>query len=119
MIDERHLGGDVDRSKISPDAEISGATYLTGLRTTVAPGAVVRDARLHDAAVEAGAKVVDSIVVAEGPPRSHDCDAAGRTVVSGAEYPRIAQGAEVSGSRATDLCKASVSPSRAAFTASS
>ncbi|MEA1949743.1 MAG: hypothetical protein U9N87_00035 [Planctomycetota bacterium] len=88
----------MDRANISPLAEISGASYLTGSRCVVGPGAVVRDARLHDAVVEAGAVVVDSIVVAEGEPKSHRCDTAGRTVVAGAEQPRIAAGSEVRGS---------------------
>ena len=97
MIEERCIGPDVDRSKISPDAEVSGASYLTGARTAVAAGAVVRDSRLHDAAVEAGAEVIDSIVVAEGELHSHKCDAAGRTVVSGAEHPCVATDACVRG----------------------
>jgi len=95
VIEERCIGPDVDRSKISPQAEIVGASYLSGGRTAVGPGAVVRDSRLHDAVVEAGASVIDSIVVAEGRPGSHKCDAAGRTVVRGAEQPLIAAGARV------------------------
>ena len=98
MIEERCIGPDVDRARISPEAVVSGTSYLTGRRTTVAPGGVVRDSRLHDAAVEAGAEVVDSIVVAEGTPRLHKCDAAGRTVVSGANRPRVGAGACVRGS---------------------
>ena len=97
MIDERCIGPDVDRSKISPDAEVSGASYLTGRRTAVGPGAVVRSARLHDAVIEAGATISDSILLAEGHPHSHACDAAGRTVVRGADQPLVAARASVSG----------------------
>ena len=98
MIDPACIGPNVDRSKIAPDAEISGASYLTGRRTVVGPGAVVRDARLHDSVVEAGARVVDSILVPQGKPGTHRCDAAGRTIVSGAEQPRTGRGAYVGGS---------------------
>ena len=97
MIHERCLGRGVDRSKIHPDAEITGASYLTGAETAVGAAAVVRDARLHDAVVASGATVIDSIVVAEGRPGTHKCDAAGRTVVSGAETPEIAAAARVQG----------------------
>jgi len=97
MIEERCIGPDVDRSAISPEAEVSGASYLTGPRTAVGPGAIVRDGRLHDAVVEAGATVTDTIFVAQGTPASHECDAAGRTVVSGAEQPRVAEDAFVTG----------------------
>ena len=86
VIDERCIGPGVDRSKISPQAEVTRASYLTGPRTAVGPGAVVRDARLHDAIVEEGATIVDSICLAEGTPRSYQCDAAGRTIVSGAAH---------------------------------
>ena len=98
IIGSHCIGPDVDRANISPNAEISGASYLTGARTVVGSGAVVRDARLHDTVVEAGALIVDSIIVAEGVPKSHRCDAAGRTVVAGAQQPRVAAGAEVRGS---------------------
>ena len=98
MIDRRCLGPGVDASKISPDAEISGASYLTGPRTAVGAGAVVRDSRLHDALVEGGGTIVDSIFVAEGEVGMHRCDAAGRTVVSGAKEPQVAAGGQVSGS---------------------
>ena len=98
MIESHCIGPDVDHAKISPHAEISGASYLTGSRTAIGPGAVVRDARLHDTVVEAGAVIVDSIVVAEGEPKSHKCDTAGRTLVAGAEQPLVAAGAEVRGS---------------------
>ena len=97
VIEHHCIGLDVNPANISPDAEISGASYLTGSRTVVGPGAVVRDARLHDTVVEAGALIVDSIVVAEGEPKSHRCDTAGRTVIAGAEQPRVAAEAEVRG----------------------
>jgi len=95
---EDHLGPDVDRSKISPQARITGASWLTGPRTEVGPGAVVHDSRVHDAVIEAGATVSDSIVVAEGEPRSHRCDTAGRTVVGGPEQSRVGADCEVVGS---------------------
>lgn len=97
MIDERCLGPDIDRSKIHPDAEIAGSSYLTGSKTVVNSGAVIRDTRVHDAVIAAGAAVIDSIVTAEGRPVTHKCDAAGHVVVSGAETPEIAVGAHVEG----------------------
>ena len=97
MIGESCIGPGLDSSKISPEAEITGASYLTGPRTRVGPGAVIVDSRLHDVVVEAGARIVDSIIVAEGEPHSHNCDAAGRTVVSGAA-PQVGPDARVSGS---------------------
>ncbi len=97
MIDEGCIGPDVDRSRISPQAQVCGASYLTGRRTRVAAGAVVRDSRLHDVVVEEGAAVLDSIIVAEGVPGSHKCDTAARTVVTGAEQPIVAAGARVQG----------------------
>jgi acetyltransferase-like isoleucine patch superfamily enzyme len=102
MIDPRCLGPDVDRAKISPDAAISGASYLTGNRTAVAAGAVVKDARLHDIVVETGARVVDSICVARGEPHSHRCDSAGRVVVSGCVPATVAKDADVAGSTLTN-----------------
>jgi len=98
MIDERCLGPGVDRSKISPDAEVGGASWLTGARTRIDSGAVVRDSRVHDSVVESSATVLDSIVTAEGKPASHKCGVAGRTVISGAELPTIGAGARVTGS---------------------
>lgn len=107
MIDERCLSQDVDRSKISQDAEISGSSFISGPRTAVGAGAVVRNSRLHDVVVGAGAAVIDSIIVSQGPPKSHDCDAAGRTVVTGAADPCVGGGAVVRGST---LCNTSVGP---------
>ena len=57
--------------------------------------------------VEAGAIIVDSIIRAEGHPQVHKCDAAGRTVVRGADQPRIAAGARVENST---LLNTSVGP---------
>lgn len=107
MIEDRCIGPEVDPTAISPDAEVCGASYLTGARTSVGPGAVVRDSRLQDAALEAGATVTDSVLVAEGAPGSHECDAAGRVVVCGADQPRIAQDSLVAGST---LINCSVGP---------
>ena len=97
MIDRNCIGPDVDLAKISPEADVSGASCLTGPGTSVSPGAVVRNSRLHDAAVDAGATVSDSILVAEGLPGRHNCDAAGRTVSGGADRPSVGRGARVSG----------------------
>lgn len=97
MIDDRCLGPGIDRSRIASDATVSGASYLTGLRTTVAAGAVVTDSRLHDAQIDTGAAVIDSVFLAEGQPHTHKCDAAGRTVVSGADQPHVGPGAQIRG----------------------
>ena len=97
MIDDRCIGLDVDRSRISLEAEVSGSSYLTGRRTAVARGAIIRDSRLHDVFVEDGASIVDSIIVAEGHAHRHKCDPAGRTVLAGAELPTIGRGASVAG----------------------
>jgi len=98
LIDERCIGPEFDRSRIDPSAEVTGASYLTGANTRVGAGAVVRDSRLHEVVVEAGAEVIDSIIVAEGEPGSHKCDAAGRVVVTGAGAPRVGPGARIAGS---------------------
>jgi hypothetical protein len=97
MIDRNCLGSNVDPSKVSPDAEVSGASYVTGGRTIIGPGAVVRDSRVHDARVEGGASVVDSILIAEGSPHRHKCDAAGRTVSGAPDQPSAGAGASISG----------------------
>jgi carbonic anhydrase/acetyltransferase-like protein (isoleucine patch superfamily) len=97
VIDEGCLGPGIDRAKIHPDAEIRGASYLTGAGTSVAAGAVVRDSRLHDVAVGPGAAVLDSIVRSEGHAHVHRCDAAGRVIVRGADRPVIGAGARVEG----------------------
>ncbi len=107
MIDEKCLGADLDRSKISPEAEVSGASYLTGSRTSVAAGAVVRDSRLHDACIFEGAIVIDSLIVAEGSPASTLSDSAGRVVLSGADQPGARADAQVHGST---LINTSVGP---------
>ncbi|GEM_PF-3259902 len=91
------LGPGVDRSRIHPDAKIEGAAYLTGERTRVGAGAVVRDARLHNAVVAERAEVFDSIVAEQGEPESHACDAAGRVTVRGSSTPTVAEGAVVRG----------------------
>jgi len=98
MIDERCLGPDVDRARIHPDAQVTGASYLTGSQTMVGPGAVVHDARLHDTMVEAGARIADSMVIARGEPHEHRCDAAGRVVVGGGVPAVVDIGAQVIGS---------------------
>ncbi len=98
MIEDRCISPDVDRSKISPDAEIIGASWLTGARTEVGSGAVIRDSRIHDAVIEGGATVSDSILIADGEPHSHKCNAAGTVVVGGPEVPRAAAGARILGS---------------------
>jgi carbonic anhydrase/acetyltransferase-like protein (isoleucine patch superfamily) len=98
VIDERCIGSDVDRSRISPQAEVSGSSYITGKRTVIEAGAVVRDSRVHDAAIGAGATVIDSILIAQSHhEHEHRCDAAGRCVVRGADQPAAGAGAEVSG----------------------
>ncbi|MAE67316.1 MAG: hypothetical protein CMJ18_23895 [Phycisphaeraceae bacterium] len=84
--------------RISPDARIEGATLITGSRTSIGPGAVVHHSRIHDAVIETGAQVIDSIVQAEEPCRAHRCDAAGRTIVQGADLPCIGPEAQISGS---------------------
>ncbi|MFH0911809.1 MAG: hypothetical protein V1918_09940 [Planctomycetota bacterium] len=98
MLEKRCLGPDVDPARIHPGAEIAGASYLTGPKTSLGAGAVVRDARLHNVAVAPGATVIDSILAAEGHPHRHLCDAAGRVVVTGAELPTVAASAEIRGS---------------------
>ena len=98
MIDERCLAEDVDRSRIDPTATVGGASYLSGPETAVGPGAVVRDARLHNVAVGEAATVKDSILVAEGEPETHKCDAAGRVVVGGVAAPKVGARARVEGS---------------------
>ncbi len=92
------LSDDVDRAAIHADARISGASWLTGPRTSVGAGAVVENSRLHNVRVAPGARVIDSVVVAEGEPGSHRCDAAGRHVAGGTAEPEIAAGARVEGS---------------------
>jgi UDP-3-O-[3-hydroxymyristoyl] glucosamine N-acyltransferase len=96
-MSDHSFAEDLQRSAIHPDARVSGASYLSGPRTSVGAGAVVENSRLHNVAVSPGARVVDSIVVAEGRPGSHRCDAAGRVVVGGAETPEIGAGAGVEG----------------------
>lgn len=98
MIDSRCIAKDVDRSRLSPQAEVSGASYLTGSRTSVGAGAIVRNSRLHDVAVAPGAIVIDSIIVAEGKVKHHYTDAARRTTVGGADQSSVGEGASVSGS---------------------
>ncbi|MFB3891713.1 MAG: hypothetical protein ACE15C_06790 [Phycisphaerae bacterium] len=98
MIDERCIGPDVDRSRISPDAQIGGSSYITGRRTSIGPGAVIRNSRLHDAAVGEGAGVHDSIVVAQSDhPHSHKCDAAGRITVTAPDQPSVGKRSTVRG----------------------
>lgn len=98
MIDNRCLGNDVDPANISPDATVTGSSYITGARTKIAAGAVVRDSRLHDADIAAGAVVQDSILITEGHGgHSHKCDAAGRIVVRAADQPAVGEGSKVSG----------------------
>jgi hypothetical protein len=97
VIDSNCLGSDIDRSKISPEATITGSSYLTGRKTAVGPGAVIRDSRVHEAVVEAGATLADSMVILEGDIRVRKCDPAGRTVLSGTDQPRVAAGASLRG----------------------
>ncbi|MHC4915819.1 MAG: hypothetical protein ACYTGB_10040 [Planctomycetota bacterium] len=92
------LSDDVDRAAIHPDARISGASRLSGPRTSVGAGAAVENSRLHNVRVAPGARVVDSIVLAEGEPGSHRCDAAGRHIAGGTAEPEIGGGARVEGS---------------------
>ncbi|MCG3179329.1 MAG: hypothetical protein BIFFINMI_01663 [Phycisphaerae bacterium] len=96
MIDPRCIGPGVNAANLSPDATVDGSSWLTGPATRVGTGAVVRNSHLHDAEVDAGARVLDSIVVAEGSPHQHRCDPAGRTVVGGAA-PSVAAGARLAG----------------------
>ena len=96
------FGPDINKSNIAGDATVSGSSYLTGGRTRVGAGARVHNSRLHDVVVEAGAVVVDSIVLAEGKPGSHKCDAAGNVVVRGAELPTIGARANVTGCTLTN-----------------
>ncbi len=98
MIDEKCLGPDIDRLKISPAAVICGASYLTGRHTSVGPGAVVRGSRVHNGSVLGGATLIDSIFIADGDPRTHKCDSAGRTIVGGTDRPSIASGVRIAGS---------------------
>ncbi len=102
MIEKHCIGPDVGLANISPEAEISGSSYITGPRTRIAAGAVIRDSRLHDAAVEAGAQVIDSMLLAEGHGHKHKCDSAARTVVSAADQPAAGAGAVIRGSTLVD-----------------
>ena len=87
----------VGRNGISPRARLSGSCWVTGARTWIGPGAVLRDCRLHDVVVESGAVIEDSILVAEGEPRRHRCDAAGRHVVGAPDVPTVGAEARVRG----------------------
>ena len=58
------LANDVSTTRIHPAADIAGASCLSGPKTSVGPGAVVRDSRLHNIVVAAGAVIIDSIIVA-------------------------------------------------------
>ncbi|MBN1910287.1 MAG: hypothetical protein JW818_11150 [Pirellulales bacterium] len=95
MIEPHCLGPDVDPKRIAPDVHVSGASYLTGSETTIGPGAKIRDSRIHNGQIDTGAVVANSILRAEGRPAQHRCDAAGRTVVAGAERPRVGERAVI------------------------
>ncbi len=97
MIDQRCIHADVNAAALSSQAEVSGSSWVTGERTRIGPGAVVRNSRLHNAVIEAGAVVLDSIVIQDGRGHSHKCDAAGRTVVTSADQPLAGPNAHVSG----------------------
>ena len=98
VIDPKCLGPDVHPASIHPDARVVGCSYLTGARTRVAAGAVIINSRLHDVQVSSGARIENCIILAEGRPHEHKCDAAGRTVVRGAAQPSVGQDAQVAGS---------------------
>jgi UDP-3-O-[3-hydroxymyristoyl] glucosamine N-acyltransferase len=98
VIEKHCLGGDIDCAKISTDAIIAGSSFLTGEKTVVEAGAVVRNSRIHNAVIRNGAVVIDSIITSDGHEHSHKCDAAGRVVVHGCPLPQIAAGANITGS---------------------
>jgi hypothetical protein len=97
MIEAHCLGPEVDPAKISPDARVSGGSYITGALTQIAAGAIVHDSRVHNGTVGEGARLEDSIFIQEGEPQSGKCDAAGRVVIRGADKPYLDKGARASG----------------------
>ena len=97
MVPPHCLGPDVDPARISPDAHVTGCSYLTGPHTTVAAGAIVHDSRLHDATVAEGAVVADTILMQEGAAARFACDAAGRVRVDGPARPAVGRASRVSG----------------------
>jgi len=96
-MSDHNFAAEVSRSAIHADARVLGASYLSGERTSVGAGATVENSRLHNVVVAPGARIVDSIVIAEGRPGSHRCDAAGRVVVRGAETPEVGPKATIEG----------------------
>ncbi len=62
---------DVDTSHIDPSAILRGATLIEGSLTRIGPGAHIEHAHLRNVVVEAGARIVDSAVVAEDDGHGH------------------------------------------------
>ena len=99
MIDLHCLAPEVTRSNIARDADISGSSYVTGSRTIIESGVVIRNSRIHNAHIKSCANIIDSIVTSEPDEvGSHKCDAAGRTVVGGTDFPCIGPSAQINGS---------------------
>ncbi|HAK96209.1 MAG TPA: hypothetical protein DCM87_14765 [Planctomycetes bacterium] len=84
-------------SQIDPTARVCGQSLVLGPRTRIGRGAVIENSYCRDAVIEAGAVVVDSIVLTEGEPARHRCDAAGRWVAGGAPVA-IGEGAAIESS---------------------
>ncbi len=83
--------------RIDPTARVCGQSLVLGPRTSIGPGAVIENSYLQDVVVEAGATVIDAVLVTAGEPKEHRCDAAGRWVAGGAPVT-IGEGAAVEAS---------------------
>ncbi|MFH1707256.1 MAG: hypothetical protein ABIF71_05000 [Planctomycetota bacterium] len=90
---------------IDPAAVIQGATLIEG-DSHVGAGAVIVNSYLDGVTVEPGARVIDSVLTADGRPHTHRCDSAGK-YLSGGAPSRVAAGAEV---RSSTLHNTAVGP---------
>ena len=83
MIDHACLGPDIDRSRIAPDVHIGGASYVTGVGTTIAAEALIHDSRIDNVAVAAVPMLGDGSIIrgSEDEPVEKECGFVGSNAV--------------------------------------
>ncbi|MBD3393247.1 MAG: hypothetical protein GF418_14075 [Chitinivibrionales bacterium] len=65
---KEYLSSDADSSQIDPSAQIGGQTLIAGTNTRIGPGAVIHDSYIENAVIEQGARITDSVVIADMEP---------------------------------------------------
>ena len=89
----------INLNKINSTAKIIGQSLIVGENTRIGEGVIIENSYLENAVVEAGAKIIDSVLITRGeiPKEKRKSDFEDRWIIKGAPV-KIGEGSEIIGS---------------------